>query len=200
MLTRAKKPAKRGPDASREERIAYEEKAEDSRARNDSHVLSARAKAAETTAPDASFDVTNLLQQMGRPLTTQQVMERLGKINRNFYFEVSNACASRMGIYLITPMKDETTGGIRTGKRFLCGMENGYMPEFSVRHSEMEEFPRMFPDVGTELVPVMKSETRGWRTILARLIKLRVITLTQAEKWFDLPLGRGSKNWKEKFA
>lgn len=139
-----------------------------------------------TTSPDGDIPVTSLQAQMGRALMGYQIIQRLKRCNPNLVFEVSLHDKTKTGIYLKTP----------TGKQFLCGMQTQLSPEFSVRVPETKEIPH--PDNTGEWVKVqgIKTETRGWRTVLAMLIRSKAITLEQAERHFEVNLGRSSKNWQ----
>lgn len=138
----------------------------------------------DTLVPDGRVDVTNFAAQLGTPLTSQQVVERLRRCNPKLHFEVSHSDPTKMGVYILTSHEE---------KKFICGMEFGYMPEFSVRHTTIRRSPD--PDNPGNWLEreVFERETRGWRTVLARLIRGRFITPTQAYSHF--PLGRSSKNW-----
>ena len=137
-----------------------------------------------TTAPDGERPVTSLEAQLGKPLTSQQVIALLSRLNPSLHFEVSLADSTKMGIYRLSP----------EGKQFVCGMERGFMPEFSVRHAEEIEMPD--PDLKGGKVKVRRitRETRGWRTVLARLIHSGIVRQVDAEQCF--PMGRDSRNWK----
>ena len=143
------------------------------------------AKDSLTTAPDGDRPVTSLASQLGRPMTSQQVIEKLKKLNSSLHFEVSIADSTKVGIYRLSP----------EGKKFICGMERGFMPEFSVRHGEDIEIPD--PDLrgGSVKARRITRETRGWRTVLARLVRAGLVRLSDVERCFAF--GRDSKNWKE---
>jgi hypothetical protein len=141
---------------------------------------------AQTVDPDGDAAVTDVLAQVGRPLASADVQRRLLKLNPNLIFEKSRACPEKTGIYIAAP----SDNWHREGRRFICGMESAYMPEFSVRHARQED------GLNGSLHLVMDGETRGWRTVLARLIRERLITLEQAEREFAVGRGRCSRNWQ----
>jgi hypothetical protein len=149
-----------------------------------------------THAPDGDRPTTSLESQLGRPLTRLQFEQRLKKCNTNLFTEVSNAFPDKAGIYVMDNLPDPSTGTMRKRKRFITGMMNGFMPEFSVRHVEMEEVPN--PSCPGEMTqrPKFTGETRGWRTVLATLIRSRIITSGSAEKNFELLNGQQSRNYK----
>jgi len=147
-----------------------------------------------THAPDGSRPTTNLEAQLGRPLSRLQFEQRLKKCNPNLFTEVSNGFPDKAGIYVMDGLPDEL-GVIRKQKRFVTGMMNGFMPEFSVRHVEYENVPN--PSCPGEMTKREKftGETRGWRTVLATLIRSRLVSGASAEKNFELAKGQESRNW-----
>ncbi len=124
--------------------------------------------------------------QIGRPLTAAQFEQRIRRCNPNLLVERSRADPTKRGVYRVEDGE----------RRFICGMESGYMPEFSVRHIEMQEIPD--PDIAGhwQKIPKFKGETRGWRTVLARLLRHRVIEPAAIERWFEISQGRSSRNWQ----
>jgi hypothetical protein len=75
-------------------------------------------------------------------------------------------------------------------------MERKLSPEFSVRHSKVEHVPD--PDVSGhwQKVQTFVDETRGWRTVLARLLHAKLITEPQINRYFGSFMTRDSKNWQ----
>ena len=138
----------------------------------------------ETTAPDNGRSTTSLEQQLGRPLTSRQVIDRLKRMNPRLHFEPSLSDSTKMGIYL----------PVEGSKRFICGMERGYMPEFSVRHAEEVEIPSPDLDGTKKKVNRIVRETRGWRTVLARLIRAGLVRIPDCERNFNF--SHDSANWK----
>jgi hypothetical protein len=136
-------------------------------------VADATEKQAELTAPDGERPTTIAEAQLGRPMTSAEIIKRLKKLNGNLLFERSNADPSMMGIYY----PDSSVTG---GRRFLLGFEFGYSPEFTIN--------------GKDATGRYK-ETRGWRQVVARLARIGYITLASAEVAFDIPAGPQSKNW-----
>lgn len=137
-----------------------------------------KAKDAETIAPDAGFDTTSAEAQLGRPLLSSEVQKRLRKLNPSLSFERAVADPSKIGIYVLDGVSNP--GTIWAGRRFVLGMEAGMNPEFSVRRTD-----------GTKIT----KEIRGWRTVLVRLIRERLIGRGAAEVMFNIAGGRESENW-----
>jgi len=141
------------------------------RAYQEALIHDAQDKEAAASAPDADHPTTSLEAQVGRPLTGHEIAARLRKLNGNLIFERSLAVPDKMGIYHVHDGR----------KDFLMGYEYGYSPEFSVRHvNDKGQFVK---------------ETRGWRTVLMRLIRQRLITASGAARLFGLPT-RTSHNWQ----
>lgn len=147
-----------------------------------------------THAPDGNRPTTNLEAQLGRPLTRLQFEQRLKLCNPNLFTEVSNAFPDKAGVYTVTSLPDEL-GVLRTQKKFVTGIMNGFMPEFSVRHVEYEEVPN--PANPAEMTKREKfvGETRGWRTALAALVRSGYTDKESAMKHFDINRGPESRNW-----
>lgn len=145
-----------------------------------------------SVAPDNGRDVSNLLVQMGRPLTSQQVQDRLKKCNANLIFERSIQDQGKIGIYLLNPEKT-----------FVCGMESGIMPEFSVLHKTEKKVPnkellgstKPTRDVDWQKVETFADETRGWRTVLIRLLHARIINRSDVERYFGWTPSQQSEKW-----
>jgi len=147
-----------------------------------------------THAPDGNRPTTTLEAQLGRPLTRPQFEQRLKKCNANLFTEVSKAFPDKAGIYVMDKLPDEL-GVLRPQKRFVAGIMNGFMPEFSVRHVEEEEVPNPESPGETTKRQKFTGETRGWRTALATLIRSRLITPESVRKNFETNSGQESRNW-----
>jgi len=149
----------------------------------------------ETHAEDAGRPSTDIFAQMGRPLARIEVEKRLLKCNPNFFFEISKSDPSKSGVYIAEPLPDEL-GVLRRQKKFLTGMESGISPEFSVRHVVPERVPN--PSCPGEWMdrPKFIGETRGWRTVIARLVRSKHLELEGAKRIFEIESGMQSKNWK----
>lgn len=166
------------------------ESIERTRATQRQHLLDEIARCEATVDSDGSFDTTDLMVQMGRPLTSQELRARLAKLNSNLQFELSPGDKSKMGVYVIENRDGQTV------KRFVCGMESGFSPEFSVRHFKVKRVPDPYQPNAWREVREFYRETRGWRTVLARLLRERLLTLPQIEVAFDTLGGRDSQNWQ----
>lgn len=118
---------------------------------------------------------TNKQAQLGHALPWYVITERLSKLNSSLIFEASRGDSTKMGIYVSDSRVQPE------GKRFICGFEKGISPEFSIAEV----------DASGETKAIVK----GWRTVLASLIKERLINATGAFLLFGPPT-RASKNWQ----
>lgn len=147
-----------------------------------------------THAPDGNRPTTTLEAQMGRPLNRLQFEQRLKLCNANLFTETSKAFPDKAGVYAVVNLPDEL-GVLKPQKKFVTGIMNGFMPEFSVRHVEYEDVPN--PANPGEMTKREKfvGETRGWRTALATLIRSGFTDKESATKHFELNKGQESRNW-----
>jgi hypothetical protein len=162
---------------------------------------------AVTVAPDDGHDVSDLLAQIGRPLSCQQVIERLRKCNPRLYFEHAKSDPTKVGVYLIEPTGQVyvTPRGEVLNLTHIFGMEAGMMPEFSVIHKtktkvanqELFGLKEATRDVAWKQVETFASETRGWRTVLIRLLHAGLISRNDVEKHFGWTPSRNSQRWHE---
>lgn len=148
-----------------------------------------------TVAKDGDILTTNFEQQLGHPLSSAEFIRRLQVMNPSLIVEPSLADSTKMGIY-IPRRRRQDDGSERLEKQFICGMERGFMPERSVRHKKVVDMPNPDPLLKNTFVQteVFYKETRGWRTVLARLLRARLITMPQIQRHF--PVSLNSRNWQ----
>lgn len=152
---------------------------------------------------DGGYDTSNLLAQMGRPLSSAEVRRRLHLCCPNLIFERALRYPELTGIYI---MRDERNpaGGWSKKKIHICGMPtDGVMPEFSVLHKTKKKVAN--PDIlGQKIdrdavkwkeVETFADETRGWRTVLIRLLHQKIITRHEVDKHFGWNPSRDSEKW-----
>lgn len=161
------------------ERTIAEQKRESQREKLHGMVKAKEASDAITIAPDAGRDVTDIA-QAGRWLSPRKIKKALKQLNAKLTFEVAHADPSKTGTYLIDG--ESNLGTLYHGMKFICGMESGYSPEFSIRIAKDGS---------------MEKEIRGWRTVLASLIRQRLIDKYEAENLFKVNFGRDSENWQK---
>lgn len=150
------------------------------------------------TAPDGERARNVREAGVGRPLGGAEVQRRLLQLNPALIFEPSsNPNRVCIKYWIIDPVLGRTL-------QYACAMERGLMPEFSILHFVTEPYfdarTRATPD-GTGVmknrikIDERNPETRGWRTVLARLIKQRLISREGAERLFGTP-SKDSRLWQ----
>lgn len=127
-----------------------------------------------TAADGAIDDVTDWEQVVGMPLSGPRIIGRLRKMNPMLWFEQSHVDPTKTGIYLLNSIPGSPD------KQFICGMETEINPEFTVRVLDSQ---------GNA-----KGIIGGWRRVLMRLIRARLITEARAWALFGPP-SRDSENW-----
>lgn len=134
--------------------------------------------------------IKNAEERMGRPMWPAEFETRLKRLNANLFFEVIEG----------NPTKKRLSVVDQRGKHFVAVYENSLMPERSIPRLRTLEVPE--PSVThidrkdlssdpTALRPGWRKivvpwgeKTRGWRTVLVRLIGAGLITVTEAENEF----------------
>jgi len=164
-----------------------------------------------TVESDAGRDVTSVEAQMGRPLTAAAIKSKLKRICNRLYFEESKSDPSKIGVYLQDP-----TGKIYVNPQgevlnliHICGMESGISPEFSVLHKGKKRVanPALMELLGNKKptrdipqwieVDTVIGETRGWRTVLLRLMHHGLITEHDVNKHFGWTPTHQSEKWQK---
>ena len=159
-----------------------------------------------TVESDAGRDVSVPEAQFGRPMTSQAVISKLRRCNSKLYFEESKSDPSKIGVYLMDP-----TGRVYVNPQgevltliHICGMEAGINPEFSILHKTKKKIanPALIGnkkptrEVDWIEVDTVAGETRGWRTVLIRLLHSGLITASDIDKHFGWNPTYQSEKWK----
>jgi len=131
----------------------------------------AEGKKQAAFASDNGRDRTNADAGIGMPLHSSIFIERLTKLNPSLWFERANADKEKIGIYLQVPISMIHPEGLQ----YLFAFHDGIMPEFVLLRK---------PGQDGEGVGILR---QGWRTILARLIRLRMVSLPSVEVMFGQP-------------
>ena len=155
-----------------------------------------------TVEDDNGRDRSNLLAQLGRPLTSQELMRRLKLCNPKLIFEQAIRQPRYGGIYVEVTERN-ASGGWETRKVHVCGFEWGMMPEFSVVHKTKTSLPdpellgstKPTREVKWKEVETFADETRGWRTVLIRLLKARLVNRIDVEQYFGWTPSHESDQW-----
>ena len=135
---------------------------------------------------------TNPLDQMGKPMTSNQLISILQKCNPNIIFK--DSLADKTKLQVMYPDKEkQPDGGESVVLRFLCAMEKGFMPEFSILPPK---YDTCWESEKKNLQQTLTSvrETRGWRTVVGRCMRARLITKEQVKQYFG---HAARKNWHE---
>lgn len=153
------------------------------------------SKKEATVATDGGLCVSNLAEQLGLPLTGVEVERRLRLMNPRLIFEASLRYPERMGIYVEEDVPGHLYLDAVVRKRMVVAMPIGMMPERSVRHVKRTRVPD--PDIRGQWQDVEEfaGETRGWRTVLVRLLQAGLIQRWQVDKHF--PVNEKSKFWHQ---
>lgn len=145
-----------------------------------------------TISPDNGVDVSNAMAQMGHPLTSDSVIAKLKLCNSHLRFERSRNFPELMGIYQLDQHGRHTINGEKV--THIMGMEAKTMPEFTVIHKTKKDIPNPDNSGQWKEVETYAGQTRGWRTVLVRLLHAGLINRGDVEKHFGLP-SRDSANW-----
>ena len=151
---------------------------------------------------DNNLSPANADRQIGQPMFANDLEVRLKKLNPNLYFESNPFNKSKKACYLLQP---------GAGKVFVCAYENGVMPEHSIMkvkeeevwdvdqvHLNRKDMPKheFVPGVGYQFDPTAARPgfkkvklpwgelTRGWRTVLLKIVISGLATITDVERIF----------------
>lgn len=129
---------------------------------------------------------------IGKPMAGLEVQRILKTLCPSILFEDSPV---KGRICLNYVLRDEVLGQI---KHNICSMERGLMPEFSILNVKEEQM--MNKETGgvqtLRKIDELNPETRGWRTVLAKLIRAGIIGSGTIEKAFGTPT-HTSKKWQD---
>jgi hypothetical protein len=138
---------------------------------------SAMAMDKEAKSGDGDRPMDTMEAALGRSLYHHEIILRLSQLNRNLYFEVSPV-TKRIGLYLYDATATGTPKAPRV--RYLgMTLAQGLNPEFT---------PKLVDEKGD-----LKRIASGYRTVLMRLIKERLITEAGVVRMFGTV---DSANWQ----
>jgi hypothetical protein len=118
--------------------------------------------------------------QMGKVLSSGELVSRLLKLNPNLIVQDGNVFKQNISFYLVVGKELKYTNAY-------C--EKGFVPEFTIMKEDRAGLPSIYP-------------IWGWRTVLVRLLKFGAITWQQVLETFgDVKFSdsRG-KHWKNQVA
>lgn len=146
---------------------------------------------------DKSTSVANPEVQMGRRLTTTQFIQKLHKINKDIVIDPHPAVSAPKDSAFYRLNYDKAVVSLLVGdkKVYIMVCEGDYMPEWDTMNIKKAKVPIDKNDPGgmwhTVDIP-WHLVKRGWRTVLARLIIKRIVSLEAVEREF----GSGTrKSW-----
>jgi len=113
-------------------------------------------------------------------LSQNEVIRRLQKLIPNLYF-TDGRIYGDVSVYRTYGQGQPQLGG--NSFEYLMYIPGGLMPEFSVMEFDAKNVP-------------VKEAQRGWRTILLRLIKSKLVTEQKAHEAFGEPRGLGSASYR----
>lgn len=138
---------------------------------------------------DKKTSVANPEVQMGRRLTTTQFIQKLHKINKDIVIDPHPAVSAPKNSAFYRLNYDKAVVSLLVGdkKIYIMVCEGDYMPEWDTMNTKKAKVPIDKNDPGgmwqSKEIP-WHLVKRGWRTVLARLVMKRIITLDAAEKEF----------------
>lgn len=150
---------------------------------------------AVTVISDNKVDVTDANAQMGVKMHRTTLVDKVRRVCSKLFYETSNNYPEQGGFYTmgpdpINPMRSEPV------KRFLIGCGSGWMPEFSIRHAETKRVPDPDNPAAWKTIQTFSHETRGWRTVVAALLRHGYLKVSDIEHEFPR-LYRESQRWHE---
>ena len=120
---------------------------------------------------DGERDRTNQDAGIGMPIHSSVFIQRLTQLNPSLWFDRAKADPEKIGIYLQIPPSMVHPEGLQ----YLFAFHDGIMPEFVLLKN---------PGADGESAGILR---QGWRTVLARLIRQRLVSLEKVEVMFGQP-------------
>jgi hypothetical protein len=118
-------------------------------------------------------------ERVGRIMHCLEFLDLLNKIRPAYLSANIRKGLSGLAVYHPTEID-----GKEVEWQYVCGVQVGYMHEYSSMHFDSHGLP-------------LNEKWRGWRTVLLRLIQLGHITEEQALKVFGEPTEAGARRYKE---
>lgn len=120
----------------------------------------------------------------GRVMHCLEFTDLLSKVRPCYLSANVRKGLSGLAVYHPKDVKQEDGSMKRVDWHYVCGVQVGFMWEYSVVHVDDHGLP-------------LNEKWRGWRTVLLRLIQLEHITEQQALEVFGEPTSAGSKRYLE---
>jgi hypothetical protein len=146
---------------------------------------------------DNGRSVANEQARMGKMLSNADLEKRLKVLNANIHVEEAMSNASVLGIYILGNF-GELPNGEKLNKRFVCRMDRGWMTEGDVHKFKLVKRLIQTNPPEWEYIPELdvNDMRRGWRSILATLLKGGYITEAGIMRVFGPP-SWDSANWQQ---
>ena len=117
--------------------------------------------------------------RFGRPLSSQELIRRVLKLNSALWVEDSINMPGNCGFYRThTPQFPGDSD-----KQFLAAFPKGVLPEFSIILTDAADLPI--------------KEQRGWRTVLLRLIQQKALNMAGVLEAFGDAYNATAKRWMQ---
>lgn len=120
----------------------------------------------------------------GRVLHCLEFLKMLEQIRPAYLSANIRKGLSGLAVYHPKDVKQEDGSIKRIDWHYVCGVQVGFMYEYSVFYFDTHDLP-------------LNEKWRGWRTVLLRLIQLGHVTEQQALEFFGEPTSAGSKRYLE---
>jgi hypothetical protein len=118
-------------------------------------------------------ELTNVMASLGSPTSHTDFIKKVEKLSKQrIWTEDSLNYTGGMNWYTE-----------RNGEKVCLGAPflKGYLPEFDVIHTDERNLPN--------------GKTPGWRNVLSQLIVAKVLTKTQVDKAFGIPISDRAARW-----
>jgi hypothetical protein len=129
-------------------------------------------------------ELLDLPSRKGRVLHCLEFLKMLETIRPAYLSANIQKGLTGLAVYHPKEMKGEDGIIKRVDWHYVCGVQVGYMYEYSVLHVDERGLP-------------LNEKWRGWRTVLLRLIQLGHVTEQQALEVFGEPTGIASRRYRE---
>lgn len=166
--------------------------ADASREKQNNAIRSAQQKHQQSIAPtDGGVSMADALAQKGRPLSRSTFVRKIESLDTNLFCDQSLSSPLHGAVYLRDGVSNLDSPLPRyRGARFIASFPWAQINEFDLVLTREQKYGE---DGRTDVKSAGKMP--GWRSVLARLIKSRIITPTVAEKTFQISRGRESERW-----
>jgi hypothetical protein len=136
-------------------------------------------RASQNQRWDHQEELYDDLSKIGRPMMSSDLMRALSYMVPDLYVTAGNIVGD-LAVFKTYPQPQPQLDGRSFEYLFYC--PTGLLPEFSMYEFNDRDVP-------------LREKQRGWRTILLRLIKARMLTEDLAHKVFGKPEGKAATRY-----